>query len=199
MTPHQILFDEAAHRYTVDGVEVPSITTVCRFLSYDQKSDRPWLAQAAADRGTRIHAACAMIDYGEEPEETEDIAGYLTAYRRFLYDYRPDWEGIEYTVGNVSLGIAGTVDRFGTLYDGRSCILDIKTGASLHDAPLRAQLTGYGLLLIICRGFWPDHLYALHLSKDGTYQLREVQKDRELLDACIFIDKAVRRKNKHAK
>lgn len=188
-----ITFDEAAHRYTVDGVEVPSVTTVCRFLSYDQKSDKPWLARVAADRGTRIHAACAMIDYGEEPEETPDIAGYLTAYRRFLKDYRPDWEGIEYIIGNNE--IAGTIDRFGTLYDGRFCILDIKTGAQLHDAPLRAQLTGYQWLLSGSVHLqYPYYLYALQLSKDGTYHLREVQRDDELLLSCIFINNAVERK-----
>ena len=190
----KITFDEAAHRYTVDGVEVPSVTTVCRFLSYDQKSDRPWLAKVSADRGTRVHAACAAIDYGEDPEEDAEISGYLTAYRRFLKDYRPDWEGIEYTVGDAVLGIAGTIDRFGTLYDGRTCILDIKTGSQLHDAPLRAQLTGYKRLLCFNRGFWSSYLYALHLSEDGTYHLREVWQDDELLNACIYINKAVERK-----
>ena len=193
-----ITFDEAAHRYTVDGVEVPSVTEVCRFLSYDQKSDRPWLAKAAADRGTRVHAACAAIDYGIDPEETEDISGYLKAYRRFLKDYRPDWEGIEYIAGDTILGVAGTVDRFGTLYDGRTCILDIKTGSQLHDAPLRAQLTGYKRLLALDRGFYPDHLYALQLSKDGTYTVVDVRQDDELLNACIFIHNAVRRKIKYA-
>ena len=191
-----ITFDEAAHRYTVDGVEVPSVTTVCRFLAYDQKSDKPWLARVAADRGTRVHEACSMIDYGEEPEEEPDTAGYLKAYRRFLKDYRTDWEGIEYIAGDTILGVAGTVDRFGTLYDGRSCILDIKTGAQLHDAPLRGQLTGYRRLLAIDRSFYPDFLYALQLSKDGTYQLREVRQDDELLDACLFINKALERKKK---
>ena len=189
-----ITFDEAAHRYTVDGVEVPSVTEVCRFLSYDQKSDKPWLAKAAADRGTRVHAACAAIDYGIDPEETEDISGYLKAYRRFLKDYRPDWEGIEYIAGDTLLGIAGTIDRFGTLYDGRTCILDIKTGSQLHDAPLRAQLTGYKRLIALDRGFYPDYLYALQLSKDGTYHLREVRQDDELLSACIYINNAVERK-----
>ena len=192
----KITFDAENHQYYIDGVEVPSVTTVCRFLAYDQKSDKPWLARVAADRGTRIHAACAMIDYGEEPEETDDISGYLKAYRRFLKDYRPDWEGIEYIAGDTILGVAGTVDRFGTLYDGRSCILDIKTGAQLHDAPLRGQLTGYRRLLAIDRGFYPDFLYALQLSKDGTYQLREVRQDDELLDACLFINKALERKKK---
>ena len=190
----KITFDAENHQYYIDGVEVPSVTTVCRFLSYDQKSDKPWLARVAADRGTRIHAACAMIDYGEKPEEDFETAGYLKAYRRFLKDYRPDWEGIEYTVGDAQLGLAGTIDRFGTLYDGRTCILDIKTGSQLHDAPLRAQLTGYKRLLALDRVFYPYYLYALQLSKDGTYHLREVRQDDELLNACIFINKAVERK-----
>ena len=192
----KITFDAENHQYYIDGVEVPSVTTVCRFLAYDQKSDKPWLARVAADRGTRVHEACAAIDYGLYPEETEDISGYLKAYRRFLKDYRPDWEGIEYIAGDTILGVAGTVDRFGTLYDGRSCILDIKTGAQLHDAPLRGQLTGYRRLLAIDRSFYPDFLYALQLSKDGTYQLREVRQDDELLDACLFINKALERKKK---
>ena len=194
----KITFDQENHRYYIDGVEVPSVTTVCRFLAYDQKSDKPWLARVAADRGTRVHEACAAIDYGLYPEETEDISGYLKAYRRFLKDYRPDWEGIEYTVGSAEIGMAGTIDRFGTLYDGRRCILDIKTGTQLHDAPLRAQLTGYKRLLALDRGFYPEYLYALQLSKDGTYTMVDVRQDDELLNACMFINNAVRRKIKYA-
>ena len=194
----KITFDAENHQYYIDGVEVPSVTTVCRFLSYDQKSDKPWLARVAADRGTRVHEACAAIDYGLYPEETEDISGYLKAYRRFLKEYRPDWEGIEYTVGSAEIGMAGTIDRFGTLYDGRRCILDIKTGTQLHDAPLRAQLTGYKRLLALDRGFYPEYLYALQLSKDGTYTMVDVRQDDELLNACMFIHNAVRRKIKYA-
>ena len=194
----KITFDAENHQYYIDGVEVPSVTTVCLFLSYDQKSDKPWLARVAADRGTRVHEACAAIDYGLYPEETEDISGYLKAYRRFLKDYRPDWEGIEYTVGSAEIGMAGTIDRFGTLYDGRRCILDIKTGTQLHDAPLRAQLTGYKRLLALDRGFYPEYLYALQLSKDGTYTMVDVRQDDELLNACMFIHNAVRRKIKYA-
>ena len=194
----KITFDAENHQYYIDGVEVPSVTTVCRFLAYDQKSDKPWLARVAADRGTRIHAACAAIDYGLYPEETEDISGYLKAYRRFLKDYRPDWEGIEYTVGSAEIGMAGTIDRFGTLYDGRRCILDIKTGTQIHDAPLRAQVTGYKRLLALDRGFYPEYLYALQLSKDGTYTMVDVRQDDELLNACMFINNAVRRKIKYA-
>lgn len=50
---------------------------------------------------TAVHEACALIDYGEEPEESAQIAGYLKAYRRFLKDYRPDWELIEHPMGTL--------------------------------------------------------------------------------------------------
>jgi hypothetical protein len=190
-----ILFDPDTHTYTVDGIVIPSVTTVCRFLSVDLKSDKPWLAQQAADRGTRIHAACCAIDYGCTVEDTEGIEGYLLAYRRFLKDYRPDWEGIEYLTGNLELGLAGTIDRWGTLYDGARVIVDIKTGATLRDAPLRGQLTGYKRLLSNDRvRFHAEKLYALHLKRDGTYTFRPVLQDDPLLDACLYIEKAIRRK-----
>ena len=190
------LFDPDTHTYTIEGVAVPSVITVCRFLSYDQKSDKPWLAKQAADRGTRIHAACCAIDYGCAVEDTEGIEGYLLAYRRFLKDYRPDWEGIEYLTGNLELGLAGTIDRWGTLYDGTPVIVDIKTGAALRDAPLRGQLTGYKRLLSNDRvRFHAEKLYALHLKRDGTYTFRPVLQDDPLLDACLYIEKVIRRKS----
>lgn len=190
-----ILFDPDTHTYTVDGIVIPSVTTVCRFLSVDLKSDKPWLAKIAADRGTRIHAACCAIDYDCAVEDTEGIEGYLLAYRRFLKDYRPDWEGIEYLTGNLELGLAGTIDRWGTLYDGTRVIVDIKTGATLRDAPLRGQLTGYKRLLSNDRvRFHAQKLYALHLKRDGTYTFRPVLQDDPLLDACLYIEKAIRRK-----
>ena len=47
-----LTFDEATHTYTLDGIQLPSVTEVTRFCAYDYKSDRPWLAEPAARRGT---------------------------------------------------------------------------------------------------------------------------------------------------
>ena len=193
-----LVFDPIAHRYTLDGAELPSVTHICRFLSYDDKSDRPWLAEAAARRGTAVHEACTLLDYGEEPEETPEIAGYLTAYRRFLKDYRPEWTWMEHPMGSLSLGYAGTLDRCGTLYDGRLCILDIKTG-NPRAAALRAQLTAYAALAR-AEGLPGDvRLYGLKLGKDGIYFLQEVQPDPELLKACLFLHKTTERKKRPCK
>ena len=43
-----LTFDEATHPYPLDGIQLPSVTEVTRFCAYDYKSDRPWLAEAAA-------------------------------------------------------------------------------------------------------------------------------------------------------
>ena len=187
-----LMFDEAAHTYTLDGVRLPSVTEITRFCAYDYKSDRPWLAQEAARRGSAVHEACALIDYGEEPEETPEIAGYLKAYRRFLSDYKPDWELIEHPMGSLSLGFAGTLDRYGSM-SGNPTLLDIKTG-QLHDAALAAQLTAYARLLPYgAPTLWP-RLYGLKLSKDGTYLLREIPPRPALLSACMVLHNATERK-----
>lgn len=192
-----IQFDEKTHTYAVDGVVLPSVTHICRFLSYDYKSDRPWLAEAAARRGTAVHEACALIDYGEELEETPEIEGYLQAYRRFLADYQPDWELIEYPIGDLHLGCAGTLDRLGALKDERiPVIVDIKTGA-LHEPYLRAQLSAYRILSIIENpARYSPHIYALKLSREGCYEFREIQFDPDLFMACVKLNEATERKKR---
>lgn len=191
-----LTFDEATHTYTLCGIRLPSVTEITRFCVYDYKSDRPWLAEAAARRGTAVHEACALIDYGEEPEETPEIAGYLKAYRRFLADYKPEWKLIEHPIGSILLGYAGTLDRFGTI-DGAPAILDIKTG-QLHDAALSAQLTAYAELRQTETFLLPPEpaLYALKLSNDGTYILKRVEHRLVLLNACITLHHATERKKR---
>lgn len=192
-----IHFDPDKHIYTVDGVQLPSVTEITRFCAYDYKSAQPWLAEAAARRGTAVHEACALIDYGEEPEETPEISGYLKAYRRFLKDCAPDWTLIEYPMGSLSLGFAGTLDRYGAM-GGNLALVDIKTG-QLHDGALRAQLTGYSRLLreILPAGTPIPNPYALKLSRNGTYELRKISFDLCLFETCFYMHKTLERK-KHA-
>lgn len=181
-------FDSVSHTYILDGTVLPSVTHICRFLAYDYKSDRPWLAAEAARRGTAIHEACALIDYGEEPEETAEIAGYLRAYRRFLADYRPEWKGIECPLGSLALGYAGTPDRFGVIA-GRRVLVDIKTGR-LHVPAVSAQLWGYETLLATADFDAIQADYALRLDKSGIYELRPIDTSYPLFTACCLLHDA---------
>lgn len=187
-----LTFDEKRHVYTLDGVELPSVTTITRFCAVDYVSSRPWLADSAARRGTAIHEACALIDYGEEPEPDPEIDGYLKAYRRFLADFSPAWDRIECPAASLDLGFAGTPDRVGSI-DGEPAVLDIKSG-QLHIVALAAQLTAYALLLGYGQAaVWPA-LYGLKLASDGTYVLKRVAPAPDVFEACRTLYKRLERK-----
>ena len=191
-----LLFNPISHKYTLNGIELPSVTQITRFLSYDYKSAQPWLAQIAAERGRAAHEACMLIDYGEEPEETPEIFGFLTAYRRFLADYSPRWDGIERPLASLELGYAGTVDRYGTI-GGKRCIVDLKTGQRRIPA-LTAQLNGYRILLDGCR-FFSDLLYGLYLRRDGTYEVCECDTSNDTFMACMMLHKATEAAKRRSK
>ena len=178
-----IAFNEERHEYSVDGVVVPSVTQILKPLTVDTvEKAKPWLRDIAADRGTRIHQATMLMDYGEEVEADHDIVGYLKAYQRFLDDYNPKWEGIETLVYHDGLRYAGTIDRYG-LIDGEKVVLDIKTG-SYNKHIMSAQLGAYVSALRKFNGFAAANAYDLMLSKYGTYQLKPIDH----LSAALFAD-----------
>lgn len=191
-------FDPETHTYTLDGERLPSVTEIIRFTQYDTaKAADPHLKQAAADRGSRIHAYTVLMDYEDLPDEVDrDCFGYLKAYKDFLRDTNPQWSHIEYMLGNKTLGFAGTIDRVGNLF-GNTAIVDIKTGTRVNKTYFDAQLTGYSLLLGLP---WVPDVYDLILSKDGTYRLLKGTVDYSLFAACKELYNATeRRKRRNGK
>ncbi len=193
----KVEFEESTHTYRVNGQEVPSVTTICRFLNYDVKSDRPMLVREAADRGSRVHAACAAIDWGIDPNIEPDTEGYINAYCRFLEDYAPEWDGIEISLG-IENEFAGTIDRYGTM-SGERVVLDIKTGSKVNVPYVDAQLAAYSML-IHASELVPlsetMHHWCLKLGRDGTYKLFKTGTDStpSLFPVCKQIHEHLSRK-----
>lgn len=189
MMQSELLFDPDTHTYTLrSGAVLPSITEITRFTHYDTaQTANVLLRDAAAERGKAVHELTALYDYGElSPDNIPpEYSGYLLGYMRFIRDYAPEWEYIEWPVHN---GVAaGTIDRFGKV-DLEDAIVDIKSGTSREKAGFQAQLTGYQWILRR-----PCKLYILHLAKDGTYKLVEYQRDMELFDACMKLHDATKK------
>ena len=176
-----LVFDEAEHKYFDGDVELPSVTQITRFCSYDSingNGSNPFYRE----RGTKVHELCADYDFtGELPIGT-GVDGYLKAYADFKRDYRiKDWLFVEYALGSAEIGFAGTADRIGYI-DGKLSILDIKTSSKLNILALEAQLTGYSILY-----GQPVDLYGLQLQKGGKYRLVKINADTELFRACQYI------------
>lgn len=182
----KIDFDEEKHEYSVGGVKIPSVSEILAPLSAERYGEiNPWMLKVAAAKGTAVHEACALIDYGIEPEYDPEIAGYLYAYETFLIEHTVDWESIESIVYYLRTPdelplYAGTLDRYGKV-DGFRAVVDIKTYASLStDAQLAASCQTALYKDAIYEGsqedFMPIDRYILHLRKDGTYRLVNLQK-----------------------
>lgn len=172
----KVVFEESTHTYTVDGQVLPSVTEICRFLSYDVAvGANTVMRDYAADRGTRIHEACTLYDFeGDDAEVDGDIVGYVQAYAAFKRDYNiTDWMYYEKPLGSVELGYAGTPDRIGFI-DGRLTIVDLKSGTKINKHNLECQLNGYGTLAKSPLDLNIEQLWGLQLKKDGTYRVISV-------------------------
>lgn len=179
----KIDFDEDKHEYSVNGVCIPSVSEILSPLSAERYGElNPWVVKAAAARGTAVHEACELLDYGCDPEGDAEIDGYVSAYVLFLCEHDVEWQDIEKVVAYIRAAgelplYCGTIDRYGTL-DGNKALLDIKTYASLTtDAQLTASCqTALYRDAIESRGGYVDKRYILHLRKDGTYRLVDLNE-----------------------
>lgn len=198
---NRVQFDEATHTYTLDGVELPSVTHIIRYLAVDKANNAdPNMALIARERGSAVHEATVMYDYsGEIPDDfPAEYAPYLESYVQFVRDYKPQWTLIEHAMGSNAycMGYAGTLDRFG-LIDGEYAILDIKTSYKVDMPSLSAQLTAYRSLLykeyspakwdaILEKGL---NLYGLQLMRNGKYRLHKCDESVGdiLFQSCLKV------------
>lgn len=161
-------FDEATHTYRVDGVELPSVSTILRpIVSFD--GIPPDVLAAASARGVAVHKACELDDLGDLIEESvdESIAGYLEAWRRFRRELRAKVFDTEQRRYHSVLRYAGTRDVIVQI-DGKLWLIDRKTSAAY---PWHAiQLAGYQLLAED-NGEAVDKVGTVLLSSDGGYKL----------------------------
>ncbi len=164
--------------------------------------------RASAERGTRVHAyihhmLAAMggqppsdprFILSNLPEERAFAAFLRDAYDRGSFDVAP--LALEYVIGDVELGIAGTVDALFTNpnygpYYGDIYLFDWKTGGKfatsnrfqtllppfddLDDCELNYYSLQVSLYALILRragltALLMERAYIVHLASDGTYR-----------------------------
>ena len=164
---------------TVGAVQSRQTGNHISFLTrhYRDKWDRK------RDLGTRVHAACETEwDGGPATDAPYDVAHHLKHFRQFLADYSPEVLHVELPIFRRATPdcerYAATADAFVNI-DGRTAVLDIKTGGVWPEAAL--QLCG-----IANTQFWVDDAgveqptpqcdigLILQLSADG-YRLHETE------------------------
>lgn len=170
----ELMFDERKHIYMVNGLFVPSVTTVMRPLSEDVYGsiDEEVLNRAAA-RGTAVHNAIEnyiKFDITDIPEEHK---GYFEAFLKWFEEHNVKSYGDEVRLYHKSLMYAGTADMFAGV-DGIDTLIDFKTSAAVQKMLCGVQLEAYDRAIQSHtggKGF--ERKAIVHLKKDGSYQMIE--------------------------
>lgn len=176
----ELSFDERQHVYKMDGMIIPSVTTVMRPLTDDVygEIDEDILNRAAA-RGTAVHEAIEnFVKFGIEDIPLE-YGGYFEAYRKWHKDHNVKASGTEIRLYHKSLLYAGTADMAAEV-DGENTLVDFKTSASIQHMLCGVQLEAY-------KRAWESHTGGsqfkrkaiVQLKKDGGYEMVEFGADIE--------------------
>lgn len=165
-------FDERTHTYKLNGVVLPSVTTIMKPLSDDKYSTvRADVLENAANKGSIVHNAIEnYLKFGIE-DISDDYKPYFLAFLEFLSDKQPTILVTESKVYHKILRYSGTVDLI-CIIDGLVYLIDYKTTAVLIEMLTKVQLEAYAKAME-SHSFKVDKKAILHLKKDGTYSLKE--------------------------
>ncbi|MGO4278245.1 PD-(D/E)XK nuclease family protein [Cupriavidus sp. RAF20_2] len=190
-----LLFNEASHTYTADGVVIPSVTQILAPLN-DLSFIKPDVLQYKRELGTAVHKATELYDQGELDEATVPavVQPYLNGWIRLRAELSFEILGMEERVFHPAHRYAGTYDRL-VLLDGKRCIWDLKTGGMFPS--YGPQTAAYKNAVEKASGKRVEGRYTVELRDDGTYRLHEMTdpEDWPVFLGCLALH---RFKNKHA-
>lgn len=139
----ELKFRAEDHTYWLDGVEIPSVTTILKDVGIVNYSAMPnATSEMALHRGSMVHLACQLYDEHDIDESTLDpiLKPYLAAWKRFISESGFVIEEIEQRGYNPKWGYVGCLDRKGKL-NGMPMVIDLKT--SISPKWVRMQLAAY--------------------------------------------------------
>lgn len=172
----QVIFDEGAHTYTLDGVRLSGVTAIVKWMFPDTYKDIPQsVLEKAAEHGSLIHKKCEQYDncgFGDDLPEVKDYVrlkaenGLTTAENEYLVDDGKD--------------IASSIDVvFDEDESGCYPLADIKTTSKIHKDNVTLQLSIYAYLFEKCnKGKKAGRLFVIWLPKEqyGTSELMELKR-----------------------
>lgn len=197
-------FDPEQHRYTINSVEIPSVTQVLseeKFIDFSMVPDAT-LEQAQA-RGTYVHAVLHFYLEGDFDIDDCDpkFRGYVDSAleyldrlrKKTLRNDRGETIGLEYRFWHPGRMFAGTIDYLGWDEDQVLSIDDFKTGLP-SDVATPLQLAAYELGVRDCLlptlpfkyRNKPIRRRAVKLFRDGKPGRPEVYDDPR--DLSIFLN-----------
>ena len=146
--------------YTINGRHVPSVTTIIR-----ETVAGAWMPdQYYLQRGTAIHACCALVAQNKAFRNDPAIDGWVAGCRRFFLENPCRVIAVERRVESRLYQYGGRLDAVVEIGE-KAVVLDWKSG-EMPLLQVGLQLAGYGYAdTVNCK-----HGMAVTLNGDGTYK-----------------------------
>ena len=157
-------FDDIIHTYTLDGREIPSVTTLLSVIKYSKKYENipPNILEKAAERGTIVHQDIeAYCKFGID-SKTSQVRHFKFLQKTYGFEVLEN-ELPTYYLGEVDF--AGTIDLVLKIND-EIALADIKTTSILDKEYLAYQLNLYRLAYEQRTGQKVSKLYGIHIRED---------------------------------
>lgn len=166
----ELKFRDEDHTYTLNGLEIPSVTTLMKPLSAEAyKTVDPDTLNKAARRGTAVHNALEnYAKFGIEDIDP-DLRGYFDAFLNWWELRKPEPIATEHRLYHKIMRYAGTADLI-CLIDGKVTLVDYKTSSQVNTKMCAVQLEGYDRALE-SHGIEIENRLILHLSKNGYQEV----------------------------
>lgn len=163
---NQLLFDAETHKYTLDGVQLPSVTQIIKaILPPVFEGATEWHMQ----RGTATHYACELLDHGVLDWSSVDpeIEPRVRAWQKFRREYPATIKANEMRMASTRYQFAGTVDRILDSEADDTVVCDLKNSVAPQ---VFLQLAFYSLLFAENAKEKPHAAVAVELQDDGSYR-----------------------------
>lgn len=177
----ELLFDEAAHRYELGGVRLPSVTEVLDPYTGLDYVNRDAL-EAARLLGTHVHQAVHMHNTGTLEHCPERIRPYLDGWIAFLEESGAVVLASELRLHSPTHRYAGTCDSI-LHWKDRDCLVDVKSG-SVVPRTVGPQTAAYVSAYNELHRARLKTRYCIHLTGDGRYKVHSLTK---ATDWSIFL------------
>lgn len=196
MKNQQLTFEAHGHTYSLGNKQLIGVTRtldVCGLLPDWMKNEE------AAERGRRVHKACAILDLHEiDPKKNgaldwdsldDEDAGYVAAWVEAKRELKFIPQVVELSTHCADYGIAGTPDRRGNLMNRgkqqRYAVLDLKSNKQgVLNPAVAYQLAAYAYMVR------PDGLIeriAVALRPDGKFKVQTYRIEDYASDLADFL------------
>ena len=164
----ELQFDDSKHIYTLNGLEIPSVTTIMKPLSNaEYKGISENVLNRAAEKGTAVHNAAENWAKFQIEDIEPEYKGYFDAFLSWWEEKKPVMVGSEVRLYHKIMRYAGTADLIAWI-DGELTLVDYKTTSKLIEMNCGVQLEAYSKALA-SHGIEVQGKRILHLKKDGKY------------------------------